>query len=122
MRLRPFMLTRTNRDIDVVMAYQYIERGTSKVVDDAYDAIIFVHHVEVNGHYFQPEVAKLRADGFLTLEISASDYEPAEYRQRHLDAIDALRSELTPEDWLFDSDDEMLCLPVSSLHWHHLHS
>lgn len=78
---------------------------------------------EVNGHDVHSEYATLLVDGgIFRISLQVPDYsDPVydNYRDRNIahaeSCIAALRAELTAGDWLEETTDEVLVLPVSKL-------
>lgn len=103
------------KSFDVIVAYEHL-RG-SGVVPAEESWCTFVHHIEINGHWFWPEIAKIRVEGFVEVEISAEDYEPDEYRDKYREEIAAFREGLTPEDWLEGTTDTLLRIPATRIKW-----
>lgn len=108
------------RQTNVVLHYAHW-RGQDQVSRED-SAVVVVLDYEINGHFLRDEYVTLTADKMMTLSIEVPDYsDPTydEYRESNIaqaeKRIGALRSELTAEDWLEGTTDEVLLLPVSSL-------
>jgi hypothetical protein len=77
---------------------------------------------EINGHRIRSDYAVLEMSWAMTITVQVPDYsDPVydEYRERNIahaeELIGALRQSLTADDWLEETTDEVLVLPVSRL-------
>ncbi|HSE47498.1 MAG TPA: hypothetical protein VLA89_19550 [Gemmatimonadales bacterium] len=78
---------------------------------------------EINGHHVHDGTANLVVDGAIfTIRLQVPDYsDPAydDYRESNIahaeKCIAAIREELTEEDWLEETTEDVLVLPVSSI-------
>jgi hypothetical protein len=96
-------------------------KGTDQVsLEDSW--VLVTLDYEINGHRLRDEYVTLEMDKMMTVIIQVPDYsDPAydEFRESNIahaeELIAALRDELTEEDWLEGTTDEVLILPVSTL-------
>lgn len=96
-------------------------KGTHQVSAEDAEALICVGF-EINGHRVGDKVATLEFGTFasIRLEMPPSYYEiddemNEKNRAFHQQQIAEVRDELTEEDWLMDTTDDVLVLPVASL-------
>ena len=97
-------------------------RGDQQVAPDRASALAVIGY-EVNGHRLHSEHATLLVDGgIFRISMRVPDYSDSafdNYRERNIAhaerCIASVREELTPGDWLEDTTDEVLVLPVAKL-------
>ena len=102
--------------VHVTVGFRYY--AGDKIVAEDESRIMGVVHYEVAGKWIPCELAELVADGpFMTLRLSESSEYEGPWLERHSQDVRDLREELTPGDWLEQTTDEVLVLPVSSMEW-----
>jgi len=102
--------------MQVTVGYRY-GAGSQFVTEDE-SGIIVIQHFEIGEHWIPSEAGTLRNDGpFLTLALSVPPEEDAPFMERARESIAALRAELTADDWLEGTTDDVLVLPVSQIKW-----
>ena len=103
--------------MEVTVGYHYL--AGDLLVSEHESVIMGIQHFEVGGHLIPSDVAVLENQGpFLTLTLSMPLFEDdAPYLERARESIAALRAELTADEWLEGTTDDVLVLPVSSIKW-----
>lgn len=111
---------RTQIDVRVLYAHW---RGEDQVIAQDSAQIVLIAY-EINGHHLSHEQVRLEFDivarAYVWVPEPLPEVDLATNERNHVyysDHMDALRSTLTPHDWLEETTDEVLVLPIARISW-----